>query len=385
MTESKDRDTGTPQEDTALFDRVVDILNQLKAASEPEQLEVDLDRCRQQLESFLAAHPGSVPALRLLSEVSMYLGDLVGTREYIEKAALLDPWNLEILTISESLYETEAQELPRSPGHAPFLDSELYSGAIDTEKLIEKAMGSFRLGQLQRAYTLSKLAYRIEPTIGHHLLNVWSAGAALDPERTRKELIELMPEEAAQPYLYLALGSVVNVQGLYDEAVGWLQRGLSLNSDDRYVQAMLLNELAYVLIRRNVRIVEAMRYARRALELFPDRNANGFIRDTLGLAYLKQSANDKALRNLREAVTKDASIVARFHLAIALLRNNDTTDALAQFRLVASAGPSLESPHIEEATILQRVQSHIGRLEDLLNLGGADDIRDALAIIEGLI
>ncbi len=385
MPESSDQDTNIQQEDTALFAGVVDLLRRYRAASDPDRFAGDLDLSRQQLESFLAANPDSVPALRLLAEVSQRLGDLVRTREYIEKAELLDPWNLEILIISESLYNLEARESPRGPGQTPVLDSELSSGAISTEKIVEKAMGSFRLGQLQRAYTLSKLAFRIEPAKGHHLLDVWAVGAALDPERTRKELADLMQEESAQPYLYLALGSIDNVLGLYDEAVGWLQRGLSLRPDDPFVHAMLFNELAYVLIRLNVRLDAAVRYARDALALFPDRNANGFIRDTLGLAYLKLSDNDKALRNLREAVAKDAAVASRFHLAVALLRDHDTADALDELRQIASARPSLESPHVEEAAILQRVQSHIGRLEDLLNLGGADDIRDALSILEGLV
>ena len=34
---------------------------------------------------------------------------------------------------------------------------------------------------------------------------------------------------------------------------------------------------------------------------------------------------------------------------------------------------------------LARHPQHAARLEDLLNLGGADDIRDALGILEGLV
>lgn len=385
MDEDSDLTRGVVQEEASLFARIVELLRRHRAGEVLAQAQTAFERARQDLKDFSRAHPDSVPALRLLSEVSHCLGDTRRTRDYIQQAERLDPWNPEILIISESLYEDQAQYAEVSPGAAPLVDSELRSGSVTTESLIEKAMGSFRLGQLERAYTLTKLAYRIEPEKGHHLLDVWTVGAALDPERTRRDLVLLEPEQSHQPYLYLALGSIDNVLGLYEESAGWLERGLSLKLDDPYVHAMLFNELAYVLVRRNEQLTVAVKLARRALELFPDRNANGFIRDTLGLAYLKMGQTDKALRNLREAVAKDATVVPRFHLAMALLSQHEIADALVELRSIAAARPSLESPHIEEIAILDRVQSHIARLEDLLNLGGADDIRDALAVLEGLI
>lgn len=379
------------RDQTSLFASIVELLRRhppeqdQTPAAEQARIRAEFELARQQLEAFHLTHPDSVPALRLLTEVCSRLGDAQRTRAYIQQAERLDPWNPEILIISESLYSGQAGGADVTPGAAPMVDSELRSGAVTTESLIEKAMGSFRLGQLQRAYTLSKLAYRIEPEKGHHLLDVWTVGAALDPERTRRDLVLLEPEQPEQPYLYLALGSIDNVLGLYEEAAGWLERGLSLKLDDPYVHAMLFNELAYVLVRRDEQLDVAVQLARRALELFPDRDANGFIRDTLGLAYLKQGQVDKALRNLREAVAKDATVVPRFHLAIALLGQKETTDALAELRIIAAARPSLESPHIEEIAILDRVQSHIAKIEELLNLGGPDDIQDALAVLAGLI
>ena len=386
--ERQDDDT---QADRALFARVIDLLRDRSADRDQARVE-GLAQARMDLEAFQGFHPDSVPALRLLAEVTQHLGDIPATRQYIHRAELLDPWSMEILIISESLYAIESNLPGADPGVLPMLDSELNSGSITTEKLVEKAMGCFQLGQLERAYSLSKLAYRIEPEKGHHLLDVWTAGAALEPDRTRRDLIRLTDEAIQEPYLYLALGSIDNVMGLYGEAAGWLQRGLSIHMEDPYVYAMLLNELAYVLIRQSTggnqadttQLRAAVRHARRALERFPDKQANGFIKDTLGLAYLKLNEDDKAERYLREAVAKDPSSIARLHLAIILLRRFATADALAELKHIAAARPSLEAPHAEETAILNRVQTHFSRLENLLNLGGADDIKDALAILEGL-
>ena len=176
-----------------------------------------------------------------------------------------------------------------------------------------------------------------------------------------------------------------NVVGQYQEAVYWIDRGISLSPKDPFVLAMLFNELAYVLAKQELHIDRCVQLARTALELFPNPQANGFIRDTLGVVYLKRGDYDKAIQNLREAVRKDPTVIPRFHLSLALLKKRDAANALAELKIIAAARPSLESPHVEETAILERVQSNILRLEDLLNLGGADDIRDALGMLEGLV
>jgi tetratricopeptide (TPR) repeat protein len=148
---------------------------------------------------------------------------------------------------------------------------------------------------------------------------------------------------------------------------------------------MLYNELAYVLAKQEIELDRCVALARTALEVFPNRRANGFIRDTLGIAYLKRGDVGKAIQNLREAVSKDPTVIPRFHLALAMLKNRDAAGALAELKQIAASRPSLESPHVEEIAILERVQSNIVRLEDLLNLGGSGDIQDALKILEGLV
>ena len=373
------------QGDPALFSRVAQLLRRYEAEGANQEYKKELQAARDELQQYHNAHPTSVPALRLLAECAQRLFDLKAARRNISEAELLDPWDLEILIISESLYEAEAATRKVRPGEPLRLQSDLSSGVVSAETLLEKAMGSFRLGDLDRAYSLAKLTYRINPVEEHHLMDVWAIGSASDPNRTRAELIKLEQEGDPSPYLYLALGSVCNVVGQYQEAVYWIDRGISLSPKDPFVLAMLFNELAYVLAKQELHLDRCVQLARTALELFPNPRANGFIRDTLGVVYLKRGDYDKAIQNLREAVRKDPTVIPRFHLALALLNNRDAASALTELKFIAAARPSLESPHVEETAILERVQSHILRLEDLLNLGGADDIRDALGLLEGLV
>ncbi|MBW1807701.1 MAG: hypothetical protein JRJ19_01180 [Deltaproteobacteria bacterium] len=373
------------QVDRELFSRVVDLLQKLRADDDSQETLARLAGTMKELEQFQGAHPESVPALRLLAECAQLLDDLSRARIFIDQAELLDPWNLEILIISESIYEAEADSSKCRPGQPLRVHSNLDSEVVNVEKLVEKAMGSFRLGDFERAYTLAKLAYSIYPENEHHLLDILAVGSGFDPERTRRELVLLEDEDPQPAFLYLALGSVSNVLGLHEQATAWLAKGISLSPEDPYVQAMLYNEMAYVMARQEIRFDQCIALARQALAVFPERHANGFIRDTLGVVYLKSGDIEKALRNLREAVSKDPTVIPRFHLALALLIDKDPANALGELKLVASASASLESPHVEETAILTRVQSHIGRLEDLLNLGGANDIRDALEILDGLV
>jgi tetratricopeptide (TPR) repeat protein len=381
MADAAEPDPQSTSADAALFARVVELLRQRRRHRGQALPEAPLREAAADLEAYLAARPDSVPALRLAAEVALQLGRPRRSRALIRRAELREPWNAEILIIAEALADLQPDGAPdRSSGASLGLGDE----SLTTEQLIERAMGAFRLGRLERAYTLAKLAFLLEPRKSHHLLDVWAVGAALDPERTRRELLALQTERGDEAYLMLALGSIGNVLGAYDEAAAWLERGLALEPDDAYATAMLANELAYVWVRAGRHLSRAVGLARRALERFPDRQANGFIRDTLGLAYLKLGQPDKALANLREAVAKDQTVIPRLHLAMALLGRRQAGDALAELRQVAAARPSLESPHIEETLIINRVQQHLGRLEVLLNLGGADDVRDALSILEGL-
>jgi tetratricopeptide (TPR) repeat protein len=363
-----------------LFNRVMNLLN---AHAESALADEELIMAQSQLETFLAAHPESAFALRLIAELSQQLRQTEQTRRYIKQAEALDPWNMEILIIAESLHEVDPQE--PNLQHAEVQSSSLPADASTTSRLMEKAMGSFRLGGIDRAYSLAKLAFLLDPQDGQHLLDLWSIGAALDPQRTRQELILLVSELDQQPYLFLALGSINNVLGQYDEASEWLEQGLSREMPDAYVHAMLLNELAYVLIRKNERLNEAIRLARKALELFPEKNTNGFIRDTVGLAYIKMEQTDKAVRNLREAVAKDPTSIPRLHLAIALLLEHNPQDALVELETIASARATMESPHLEETTILQRIQSNFPQLRALLSSGKMEDSTTALSILDGLI
>ena len=371
-------------EEGALFSQVADLLRANRTGARAE-LRERLIRARSDLEHFFAQHPYSVTCLRLLAECAQQLDDLPQAQQYIERAELLDPWNIEILIITESLHEAEADTLRRANPRTTPLLAKIYSGVANADQLIELALGAFQLGQLERAYSLAKLAYLINPQNSHHLLDVWSVGAIFDPARTYAELRLLDRQSEPNAYLFLVLGSVCHVLHQYDEALEWIEKGMLLSPDNPYVSAMLNNEMAYVFVRKGQHLDRAISLARTALEQFPDEKANGFIRDTLGVAYLKKGQLDKAIQNLREAVRKDPCVVPRFHLTVALLESHDAAAALQELKVLFAARSSLDTPHAEECAILERVQSNANQIEARLTSGGAENIQPVLQLLRELL
>jgi tetratricopeptide (TPR) repeat protein len=381
---SSETDSPAGDEESPVFGKVAKLLRQQRKGSPSEETLRLLKAAQKELKLYHQSHPESVSALRLLAECSQRFGELEKARDYISKAEILDPWNLEILIISESIYQVEASR-GETDGSSSRLSSGLDSLAINPEELMGRAKGAFQLGELERSFSLAKLAYLLAPEAGHFLLDIWGIGSMLDPKRTYQELIQLQLLGHASPYLWLVIGSTCNVLGAYEEASGWITKGLEKAAEDPYALGMLHNELAYVMAKRGHSLDRCIAIARIALEVFPNEKANGFIRDTLGVAYLKKGDIDKAIQNLREAVSKDPTVIPKFHLALALLHQKDVAGALLELKGIAAARPSLETPHLEETAILERVQTHMGRLEDLLNLGGPDDVREALNILGGFI
>jgi len=364
----------------SLFARAAALLRQAR-------LQPSADKHRQisglveELEQLLLERPDSVPALRLLAESYQLLDQPQAARQVIRLAEGIDPWNIDLLIISEALAGREGPD----PLPARRQSDAAEEWVVDPLILSERAKSALQLGYLERAYSLAKLTLRLQPERLAFMLDVLTIGTAFDPQRALAELELLQTGEAAPDSVFLALGSTCNVLGQYQQAREWLSRGISRNPDDNYLKAMLYNELAYVLVKLSEQLELAVRLARRALEIFPDKKQNGFIRDTLGAAYLKKNDIPKARRNLLEAVSKDPSPIPRLHLALALLHGGDAGGALEQLTHIAAARPSIDSPHLEENHIRQRVQTHIKHIERLLRLGGPAEIADVLEILDGLL
>jgi len=194
----------------------------------------------------------------------------------------------------------------------------------------------FTLGRIYLALEKSRDAkQRMEMAIAINdtVLQYWTSLAVLDldaehnaeAEHTLRRSLEVLPDN---PVLLDLLGSALERQKRYQEALDVLYRSVSIDSssvapyitigfvydetnqfeqaESTYVKALqiepdnatLLNNYAYLLAARGLRLDEALNMSERSIEQTPD---NPSYLDTIGWIYFKMDKPDRALEYLLKA------------------------------------------------------------------------------------
>lgn len=213
---------------------------------------------------------------------------------------------------------------------------------------VRKAESMFRLGQEREAMAMMAKLVRARPDVMvfHRSL----AEMAFDAKNYRlaaKEytvLIDAQKTLAAQPVvavMYFARGASYERLGQFDKAVADLTLSLTLNPDNPSV----LNYLGYMWADKGVNLPEATAMLQRALALSP---TDGAIVDSLGWAYFKQKAYDKALPLLEKAADMtpdDATVNA--HLGDIYSVLGRPIDARRQWRLALELVDDTDEPGLK--------------------------------------
>jgi tetratricopeptide (TPR) repeat protein len=237
-------------------------------------------------------------------------------------------------------------------------------------------------GQLDKAVELLQEELKKSPNnkqVGY-LYGVTSAMAG----RYDKAVEEFQSLVAASPQsasLYFALGNAYRLKGDYSSALSTLEKGSGIAPKDpipviaeaevltasgrqqealeKYRAALrlapdnatLLNNVAYLLADTGGSLDEALRDARRALEL--DAKQPRYS-DTLGWIYYKQNLNDTALQVFRSlTATNPDNPTFHYHFAMVLLRKGDKATAKTELQNVLTKKPSVEMRHDVEKALSQ--------------------------------
>jgi tetratricopeptide (TPR) repeat protein len=146
-----------------------------------------------------------------------------------------------------------------------------------------------------------------------------------------RKSLEAVPDDVA---VLGALASVLDRNGEKAEALKAYASAIRLQPDN----AMLLNNSAFLLGESGGDLSQALEYVLRARELLP---YSVDIADTLGWVYVKREELDRAVTVLR-AVADAAPGVAlfRYHLAFALWKAGDQTEAAAQLKQALQLKPA---------------------------------------------
>ena len=179
--------------------------------------------------------------------------------------------------------------------------------------------------------------------------------------------------------LYLGLGNAYRLKGDYSSALSYLRKASSLAPKDptpvvaeaemlsvngqnsqalgKYQDvlklvpnnAVILNNIAFLLADTGGSLEEALKLARKALQM--DSKQPRF-NDTLGWIYLKQNLNDSALQVFRGLTqTNPDNPTFHYHLAMALLQKGDKITAKTELQNALSKKPSTEVRHSVEAAL----------------------------------
>ena len=196
-------------------------------------------------------------------------------------------------------------------------------------------------------------------------------------------MLDMVGKGAPQGDIYLKLGETYRRKGDLNMAVQSMQKARAILPDSVMVlselalmldaaqrkpeakqvyeatlkldpnNAVVLNNLAFLLAETGGNLDDALTQAQRAKQLLPNLLE---ISDTLGWIYLKKGLPDNAIEVFKDLVSKESSISTyHFHLGMAYKQKGDKTKALDQFREALKYNPAKD-----EKDNIQRLIASLG-------------------------
>ena len=165
------------------------------------------------------------------------------------------------------------------------------------------------------------------------------------PNDAEQRLNQVLKVNPANTTARTWLGNIQVMKGDNDRALKYFREVVESDA----VNAMALNNLAYLLAEYQKKPDEALKYAEHALELAPD---NPEYADTLGWILYRKALYGSAVKQLERAATRDENAVTQYHLAMAYAKAGDSKRARATFELAQK-----RDPNVREAGIARDVLS----------------------------
>ncbi len=309
-------------------------------------------------------HAGALAALGRQGEARTALTNLVNEFPESEQARV----QLGILAIRDKRFK-EAEDIFRKlqpTGHADPLAAAGLAETYSAQKQFDKSI-QFLEEELKK----SRDSMVIGNLLAFTALRAGNYDAAIEAYR---KLLETHPQEGS---LCFSLGQIYFAKGEYGQAVTTLERAKTLLPQDARVDTLLaaalrqtgrgddlkvhfenalrlqpnnpvaLNNMAFYLAESGGDLDEALKLARRAVEIKRD---DPNFSDTLGWVYTKKNMNDAAAQIFTHLVEKQPNNpTVRYHLGVALLGKGDEAGARLAFRAALSqAPPKDEAQKIKE-------------------------------------
>jgi tetratricopeptide (TPR) repeat protein len=345
------------------------------ALAEMAQLKGDYKTTLRYTEEILRLNP-NLSRVRVLHAVSMiYGGNSVDGRRELAALQRALPQDRE-LQLQMGVLELHDRHFKEAEEYFRKLSA---NGSDDVRPLSGLTQALASEGQLDKAVALLQEETKKSPN-NNQVRYLYAITAAMAGRYdTALEEFQRLVAASPQPQLYLALGNVYRMKKDNSNALASFEKGLQLapkdptplvaeadvldgsgrtrEALDKYRaalrlapnNAMLLNNVAYLLADTGGSLDEALKDARRAVELDSKQPR---YNDTLGWVYYKQNLNDTALQVFRGLTeTNPDNPTFHYHFAMVLLKKGDKATAKSELQNALSKKPTDEVRHSVEAEL----------------------------------
>jgi tetratricopeptide (TPR) repeat protein len=285
------------------------------------------------LDTMLKDNPGSPDVLFQLGVVNLAENRYQEAEDAFRRAYQLNPANSRGLM---GIVETEMEqnkteealkllqaESDKAPGRIDLLLS-LANVAVRAGKF-DFAIQTYGriLGQADKSVKPGEIYLRIGETYRRK-------GDANNAIKALQKARETLPDSV---YVLSALALVLDGASRKPEAKQFYEATLKLEPDN----AIVLNNLAYLLAETGADLNDALTKAQRAKQMRPDLPE---VSDTLGWIYLKKGLADNAIEVFKDLVAKvPHQSTYRFHLGMAYSQKGDKTKAMEQLKEALKFNP----------------------------------------------
>jgi tetratricopeptide (TPR) repeat protein len=313
------------------------------------------DEARALLEEILKTNPDQTDTLLELGVLHLAQKHFDQAEGPFRRAYELQPSNLRgLLGLAEILFQQNqpdqavqliAGELKKHPQRAD-LQKELANAEFRTRQF-DKAIADYQSVLEKQKDT------PLEQADLHNRIGIaWSSLG--DTHKAIENLQEASRLDPANAGYLSALAQVYDNTGNRPEAVAAYRGALKLAPEN----AIVLNNLAFLLTQSGGDLAEALTLAQHARELLPRMDQ---IVDTVGWIYLKQDRTANAIEVFRDLTgrTKD-NPTFHYHYAMALARKGDKSQALQELQSALKLKPDPQEER-EIKALIQSLSSATGR------------------------
>jgi tetratricopeptide (TPR) repeat protein len=296
----------------------------------------DAGAARTQLNQLLEKNPRSVDALLEMGVLELKQLRYEEAEKQFRTAFAADPSNVRgIRGVAETWFQRNEPDRAVQVLSAAYRERPARKDLM--KELANAEQRAMRFDEAIRDYQALAPLFADNPIeqadVYSHLANCNSArGDVNGAINNSRKAAGLVPDNAVYNS---QVAGFLNTAGKYPESIASYRTAMQLKPNDPVV----MNNLAFLIVKTGGDLDEALALAGRARELRPDMSE---IQDTVGWIYFKKNSLDNALQIFEQLVQKPGNASYHYHYGAVLAKKGSTEEALKQLRLALQFNPAAD-------------------------------------------